>query len=172
MTYSDRRNLQTRMSKCATTKVISITLYATSKSNMNRMKILITATLTFFAFLKCTVTKLAPQQCDEFRSGSYVYNMYNESGLGHWTKLTYFITRNDSLKIVTSNHFPQDTSIYRITWTGTCEYKSLLLNPKFDFDSFLVRRNPTGTRHTIVKAADDYFIVKQFGRKDTLWKAK
>ena len=98
--------------------------------------------------------------------------MYNESGLGHWKKLTYFITRSDSLEIVTSTHFPEDTAINKITWTGACEYKSFRLNPKIDLDSFLVRENPTGTHHTIVKATEDYFIVKNLGRKDTIWKVR
>ena len=98
--------------------------------------------------------------------------MYNESGLGHWTKLTYFISRNDSLEIVTSTHFPKDTAINKITWTGACEYKLLRLNPKIDLDSFLIRQNPNGTSHIIVNATEDYFIVKNFGRKDTIKKVR
>ena len=98
--------------------------------------------------------------------------MYNESGLGHWQKLTYFITRSDTLELVTSGHFPNDTAMYRITWTGTCEYKSLRLNPKIDLDSFLVQQHPTGTSHKIMKITDEYFIVKNNDRKDTIWKAR
>jgi hypothetical protein len=117
------------------------------------------------------VTKPTPEKCSNFRSGRYIFNMYNETGLGHWRKLSYFITRNDSLEFVTSNAFPNDTSIYRITWTGPCEYRSFLLNPKIGLDSFLVQKYPSGTINTILKVTDDYFIVKNYGnQRDTVWK--
>jgi len=134
-------------------------------------KLIRTALLTFTLY-SCAVTKPSPPTCSEFRTGRYIFNMYNESGLGHWKKLTYFITRNDTLELVTSIHFPQDTSIYQITWAGDCEYKSVRLNPKLDLDSFFIRQYPTGTSHKIVKATDDYLIVKSNGRKDTIWKAR
>jgi hypothetical protein len=94
--------------------------------------------------------------------------MYNEGGLGHWKKLTYFITRSDTLEVVTSTHFSEDTSIYQVTWIGACEYKSLRLNPKLDLDSFQIRQQPTGTSHKIVKATNDYFIIKNNSRNDTI----
>lgn len=136
------------------------------------MKKLIRIPLLILIFCSCTVTKPQSEKCSEFRSGRYIFNMYNKSGLGHWTKLTYFINRSDTLELVTSAHFPNDTSIYRITWTAGCEYKSLRLNPKSDLDSFLIRQEPTGTNHKVVKATDDYFILKNHGRKDTIWKAR
>lgn len=128
--------------------------------------------LATFTLYGCTATKPSPKACSEFRTGSYTFNIYNESGLGHWKKLTYFITRSDTLELVTSTHFPEDTSIYRITWTNACEYKSLRLNPKLDLDSFILRQEPTGTIHKIVKASDEYFLLKNNGRKDTIWKAR
>ena len=136
------------------------------------MKRLIRAAFLTFTFYGCTVTKPLHQTCNEFRNGRYTYNIYNESGLGHWRKLTYFITLSDSLEIVTSTHLPKDTAINKITWTGACGYKSLRLNPKSDLDSFLIRQNPTGTRYTIVRATEAYFIVKNFGRKDTIWRSR
>jgi hypothetical protein len=136
------------------------------------MRNLIRTALLTFTLHSCAATKPLPQMCSEFRNGRYFYNMYNESGLGHWKKLTYFITRSDTSEVVTSTHFPEDTSIYKITWTGACEYKSLRLNPKLDLDSFLIRQDPTGINHKIVKATDEYFIMKNNGRKDTIWKAR
>jgi hypothetical protein len=93
--------------------------------------------------------------------------MYNESGLGLWTKLTYSITRNDSLEFVTSAHLPNDTSIYKVNWTGACEYQLLLLNPKTNLDSLLITRHSTGTNNMVVRATDDCFIIKNYSdRKD------
>ena len=136
------------------------------------MRMPIRTALLILVFYSCGVTKPLPQDCSGFRTGRFILNIYNESGMGHWNKLTYYVTRADTLEIVTSTHFTQDTSIYRITWTGPCEYKSLLLNPKIELDSILLQQNPTGTSHKIVKATDDYFIVKNYGRKDTIWKAR
>jgi hypothetical protein len=134
------------------------------------MKELIGTTLLLIILCSCSVTKPAVEACNELRSGRYVYNMYNNSGLAHWAKLAYFITRSDSLEMVTSPHFPQDTSIYKITWTGACEYRLLLLNPRMDLDSALIRQYPAGINHKIVKTTDGYFIVKKHERKDTIWK--
>jgi hypothetical protein len=137
------------------------------------MKELIKSALLTLTFYSCTVTKSPSEKCSEFRSGKYIFNMYNESALGHWKKLTFFITRNDSLEHVTSTHFSNDTSIFRITWTGVCEYRELLLNPKNDIDSFLIERYPSGTSNTIIKAKNDYFIVRHDAYiKDTIWKIK
>ena len=137
------------------------------------MKYLIRATLLTLTFYSCTATKLPFQKCSDFRSGRYFSNMYNESGLGHWTKLTYYITRSDSLEFVTSTQFVNDTTIYKVTWTGDCEYKLLLLNPKTKLDSLLITRHPTGINNTVVKATDDYFIIKNYSdTKDTVWKAR
>ncbi len=120
----------------------------------------------------CIITQPGNETCNEFRSGSFKLNLYNKGSLGHWQRLTYFITRNDSVDYVTSIHFPNDTSIYRITWMGKCEYKSVLLNPKNDLDSFLIRSYPTGINHKVLKVTEDYFLVKNLGRKDTIWKMK
>ena len=137
------------------------------------MKKLIRTILLTLSFYSCTATKPTPENCREFRSGRYIFNKYNKSGLGHWSKLTYFITRMDSLEFETATHFPNDTSIYRIAWTGACEYRSLLLNPKMDLDSFFVKTYPSGTKHTIIKATDDYYIAKRNRNdRDTIWKAK
>lgn len=136
------------------------------------MRISVKTALLFVVFYSCVATKPSLQTCSGFRTGRYIFSIYNESGVGHWKKITYFINRADTLEIVTSNHFPQDTLIYKITWTGACEYKSFLLNPKLGLDSFLIRQYPTGTSHRIVKMTDEYFLVKNSGREDTLWKAR
>lgn len=137
---------------------------------MSKLLRTILLSLTFYS---CKVIKPSSEKCSEFRSGRYIFNLYNESGLGHWTKLTYFIIRNDSSELVTSTHFPQDTSIYRVTWIGDCEYKTLLLNPKISLDSFLVNKHPLGINNTITKATNKYFIIKNDGNtRDTIWKIK
>ena len=136
------------------------------------MKVSVKIVLLTLVLYGCTLTRLPTDRCSEFRSGRYIYKVYNQSGLGHWTELSYFITRNDSLEMVTSAHFPQDTAIKRIIWTGSCEYKSVLLNPATNLDSFMVQQYPDGTRHAIVNVADDYFIIKNYGRKDTIWKVR
>jgi hypothetical protein len=133
---------------------------------------LIRTSLLTFIISGCASTKPTKKACEEFRNGRFIFNMYNESDLGHWKKLTYFISRNDTIEIVTSMHFPEDTSIFKISWTGDCEYKSLRINPKLNIDSFLIQKKPTGTRHKIVIATDEYYIVSNNSRKDTIWKAK
>lgn len=138
---------------------------------MNRLRT-IKLLLFILAFCSCAVSKLSSEKCNDFRFGKYTHNVYNKSGLGHWTKLTYTMTRNDSVEIVTSSHFPTDTAIYQIMWVGPCEYRSTRLNPQTDLDSFLIRQNSTGYRHKILNSTEEYFILKNYERKDTIWRVR
>lgn len=105
-----------------------------------------------------------------FAKGHYVQHVYNPSGIGHWTKLTFYITLKDSSEISIIDHPFRDTQEYRITWAGKYKYKMVLVHPKNDLDSFVVRRYPKGLTRRIKKITQEYLLIKTHGETDTLWK--
>jgi hypothetical protein len=84
-----------------------------------------------------------------------------------------FINRQDSLEYNVSSMFPTDTSYFKITWTGNCEYREQLLFPKSYTDSLIVRTYPKGLLIKIRKIEDTYYIEqKSRTTKDTIWIVK
>jgi len=96
--------------------------------------------------------------------------MYNNSGLGHWTKMTLYIERNDSFEITTREYPIKDTQISRLKWTGPCEYNLLWINPQTHLDSVYLKVSPNGTTYSIKQVTAKYILVKSSGQIDTIWK--
>ena len=123
--------------------------------------------------ITCSVAKNVPSDCHNLRSGKYLLNMYNNTGLGHWRHITVTINRNDSSEYKVLSISASDTSFYKINWVGSCEYFSVLTNPKNKLDSVLIRMDPNGTRYKIIDIQDQYYIVRiNRSGQDTIWRAK
>lgn len=124
----------------------------------------------FLCSSACVSTKPTPDVCNSFKSGKYVQYMYNNSGLGHWTKMTLHIDIRDSFQIVTREYPIRDTQISRLKWPSPCKFNSLWINPKTDLDSASVKIYPKGTNYSIKKVTSKYILVKSRGQVDTIWK--
>ena len=131
--------------------------------------------LVFFLFLffylnGCLSTKPSVDVCNGFKNGSYIQYMYNNSGLGHWTKMTLYIERNDSLQITTREYPISDTTISRLKWLSPCKYNLLWLNPQTHLDSTFLKVSPNGITYLIKEVTSKYILVKSNSQLDTLWK--
>lgn len=127
--------------------------------------------LLLFALLgSCVSTKPTAGDCAGCKTGHFTYDMYDNSGIGHWPKMTLFVERNDSLEIITRNYPIQDTVISRITWLSDCKYNLQRLFPVSHFDSLYVKLRPKGNTYTIKKVTANYILTKQDRKADTLWR--
>ena len=90
--------------------------------------------------------------------------------MGHWTHFSVFINRQDSVQYNVSSMFPTDTSYFKITWIGNCEYHEQLFFPNNYIDSLMIRTEPKGQVVKIIKIEDTYYIEqKSRATKDTIW---
>src|SRR5690606_41737294 len=79
----------------------------------------------------CLNTRNIPEaKCRLFRTGNFIQNEYNESGLGHWKKMSFLIYRNDSSEFIISktNILPDDSSYYKIKWLSSCSYEQIYIS--------------------------------------------
>jgi hypothetical protein len=126
--------------------------------------------LSSILLLSCSLQKPSASICASYKNGEFIQKEYNSSGLGHWSEMTFFINRADSLQTYTRTIPFADTSLYKISWSSACEYNLTLLNPKSSYDSaYLYKYYPKGKRFKITKATADYYIEKSISGKDTIW---
>jgi len=122
----------------------------------------------------CLNTRNIPEaKCRLFRTGNFIQNEYNESGLGHWKKMSFLIYRNDSSEFIISktNILPDDSSYYKIKWLSSCSYEQIYVSSNNKWVDSLVRAKLLTEKETyfIIKATEKYCIQKHNGAKDTLW---
>jgi hypothetical protein len=121
-----------------------------------------------FCFAGCISIK-SSDNCERLRTGKFIQYMYNSSGMGHWTKITLFIERNDSIQVVTQEYPFRDTQIFRIKWLDRCKYNLLWTNPQTSFDSAYAKASPNGTTYRIIKQTSNYVLVRWRNQVDTIW---
>src|SRR5688500_6424 len=100
----------------------------------------------------CSVTKPSDYECQKIRSGDFRTEMYNLSGMGHWTRMTVFNSRTDSLLFLRNSKL-SETSIFRIVWTENCTYKTYIVDPRSLTDS-LIAGASDGKHNRSIKITD------------------
>ena len=123
--------------------------------------------ITTFLF-GCRATKLSPELCLAMRTGHFTRNLYNSSGLGHWTHVVVQIVRKENEQIERMD-YTNTTTTYEVKWLNACEYSLTILTPKTWADSVFVKMNPKGEKHSIKNITSDYVLEQVSGSTDTLW---
>lgn len=128
----------------------------------------------FILFALCCiagcVSTRSGRDCQNKLNGKYINYVYNPGGMGHWTKMTFYIEINDSFQVITRQFPVSDTGIYRVTWPGRCKYNLKRINPQTPLDSAFLRLFPKGQTYRIKLLTPDYFIQKAGSQTDTLWR--
>lgn len=130
--------------------------------------------LTSYFMTGCQTSKhLQDSRCESYHTGSFIQNEYNESGLGHWKKMSFLISRTDSTELIISktNILPDDTSLYYIKWLTPCSYElSYVSSTNTWVDSLIkIKILPERKTYFIIKATEKFYIQKQDNEKDTVW---
>jgi hypothetical protein len=130
--------------------------------------------LLLILFTGCSVMKPSEELCGQYQNGTFKQYVYNNSGLGHWKRMTYVTNRVDSFQtiITISNLLPPDTLYYSIKWLNPCSYEINYIKGADDWlDSLLKNKHiPPSKSYRISKATPMYYI-QSYDRKqkDTLW---
>jgi hypothetical protein len=154
--------------------------YLTRQNTSSNRKPAIQMTLNKYLFvianlcLGCHVTKQVEYAaCESYHRGLFVQNKYNNSGLGHWTSMSFLTSRTDtSERVITTGAFlPHDTSYYRINWRTACKYELTYVSSTNKFLDSLINKDPSiGTiQCAIVKDGNGYYIKKCDEEADTVW---
>ena len=122
----------------------------------------------------CSNTRnISDSKCRLFQIGNFIQNEYNESGLGHWKKMSFLISRNDSSEFIISkrNTLPDDSSYYKIKWLSSCRYEQTYISSTNAWVDSLIKTKLLSEKETysIIKATEKYCIQKHHGERDTLW---
>lgn len=138
---------------------------------MNFNRILL---ITSFFFIGCQATKqIENSTCTLYKKGNFVQYEYNDSGMGHWRKMSFLITRTDTTEIIISKMtiLPDDTSYYHIRWSTPCSYEQTYISSTNKWVDSLVKEKSLPEKRTyfITKAKEKYYIQKQDNKKDTIW---
>lgn len=136
------------------------------------LKALLLLTASFIT--GCLATRnLTDSKCKLYQTGSFIQNEYNESGLGHWKKMSFLISRTDSTEFIVSkrNILPDDTSYYNIKWLTPCSYELTYVSSTNTWVDSLVKKKLLSEKQTyfIIKATEKYYIQKEDDEKDTIW---
>jgi hypothetical protein len=123
--------------------------------------------------LGCTTARISETTCKKCEKGNFIQYAYNNSGLGHWKKLTFLINRTDSTEIVinTANILPADTCYYKIKWLNSCSYEATYIAGAGEWVDSLIRNKkyPAPQKYSIIKGTDKYYIQRQDEQNDTIW---
>jgi hypothetical protein len=126
------------------------------------------------SLVSCRTIKISENSCKLYQKGIFEQNAYNNSGLGHWRKLTYLINRSDSTETVISlltKIFPADTTYFRIKWIDECSYETTYLSGGGHWLDSLIRNKkiPDRWKCSIIKGTDKFYIQKRDRQIDTMW---
>lgn len=122
----------------------------------------------------CQVTKRIPDStCKLYQTGNFIQNEYNDSGLGHWRKMTFLINRTNSTETVISTRtiVPDDTTYYSIKWLTPCSYEFTYISSTNTWIDSSMKKILLSTKRKcfIIKGNEKYYIQRQDDQKDTIW---
>ena len=124
-------------------------------------------------FCGCATLKISDNACDRYKKGNFINYEYNNSSIGHWKKLTYLITRYDSIEttISTERPFPAETTYYKIKWLDPCTYETTYITGANNWVDSLIRNKayPNTWKNSIIKGTDKYYIRARNMQRDTIW---
>jgi hypothetical protein len=130
--------------------------------------------LTPIFFIGCQATqRIQESTCKMYQTGNFIQNEYNNSGLGHWRKMSFLINRTNSSETIISTKtiLPDDTSYYSIKWLTPCSYElTYISSTNMWVDSLIKNRLlPDKQKFFIIKGNEKYYIQRQDDEKDTVW---
>ena len=130
-----------------------------------------TIILSVFLTVAISFQKGKTLDCEAYKKGKFSRFIYNNSGLGHWTRQEIFIERNDTIQTEIVQMFPNDTFFYSINWTMPCKYELRFIRATNSFaDSFnRYYTKPGKLKYQIRNGTDKYYIEKNRNKLDTTW---
>jgi len=115
--------------------------------------------------------KIKTFNCEAYKKGKFSKFIYNNTGLGHWTRQEIFIERDDSIQTEIVQMIPSDNIIYRIKWTEDCKYKLRFIRATNALADSIIRyyAKPRDLKYVIQQSSDKYYIEKNRDKIDTTW---
>jgi hypothetical protein len=115
--------------------------------------------------------KIKAFNCEAYKKGKFSKFIYNNTGLGHWTRQEIFIVRDDSMQTEIVQMSPTDTIFYQIKWTGDCKYKLHFIKATNTLADSIIRyySKPRDLKYVIQQGNDKYYIEKKRDKIDTTW---
>ncbi len=131
-------------------------------------------TFLIISFLgSCRTEKTSIDLCQKAHTGQFINNIYNKTGVGHWTHIVLNIDRTDTIQIERMKSPLRSKRTYKINWLSACEYNRTILDLQDWGDSAIANMYPKGQKIIITKVTNDYVIEKYArGKSDTLWYQK
>lgn len=124
----------------------------------------------------CRATQgITASECQLYQAGNFIQNEYNNSGIGHWRKMSFLINRTDSTERVSDGasdgNIWRDTTYYKIKWLSPCSYERTYISGTNTWVDSLVKRGivPDKQKCFIMEGNGKYYIQKVDKQKDTIW---
>jgi hypothetical protein len=135
--------------------------------------------LTLFCTLifSCRVTKkIDESKCNLNQVGNFVEYSFNNSGMAHWKKISYLISRTELREMIISQVdilSESDTSYYDVKWLTPCSYEMSFIRSTNKYLDSLVKGKAFSVKHKIsIVESNSRFYIKQIDKQkrlDTVW---